>query len=177
MASIGLIQNRVPTPCLLSIRRVPISTHREPKILPITSLGQESSNLILYGSASRSEDLNTPVSRFAPSDSIDVRATLFIPSEHQGIIGETYVVISVEGIGLFTGARTVAIMRGTESWEPCRATTTQPLKVSEELIAFDDFTPSSVDVSSANLTVYFAYAVPVPTCLSTRQPAIPFTIE
>ena len=81
--------------------RVPISTHREPKILPITSLGQESSNLILYGSASRSEDLNTPVSRFAPSDSIDVRATLFIPSEHQGIIGETYVVISVEGIGLF----------------------------------------------------------------------------
>ena len=150
--------------------RVPISTHREPKILPITSLGQESSNLILYGSASRSEDLNTPVSRFAPSDSIDVRATLFIPSEHQGIIGETYVVISVEGIGLFYRSADGGYHAWNGELGTCRATRHQPLKVSEELIAFDDFTPSSVDVSSANLTVYFAYAVPVPTCLSTRQP-------
>jgi len=38
---------------------------------------------------------------FCPSDSIDVRATLSIFSEHQGIHGETYVVISSEGIGLF----------------------------------------------------------------------------
>ena len=158
--------------------RVPISTHREPKILPITSLGQESSNLILYGSASRSEDLNTPVSRFAPSDSIDVRATLFIPSEHQSIIGETYVVISVEGIGLFYRSAD----GGYHAWNGELGTlqsytTTQPLKVSEELIAFDGFTPSSVDVSSANLTVYFAYAVPGTDVFVYSTTGIPFTIE
>ena len=158
--------------------RVPISTHREPKILPITSLGQESSNLILYGSASRSEDLNTPVSRFAPSDSIDVRATLFIPSEHQGIIGETYVVISVEGIGLFYRSADGDYHAWNGELGTLQSyTTTQPLKVSEELIAFDGFTPSSVDVSSANLTVYFAYAVPGTEVFVYSTTGIPFTIE
>ncbi|HCL71654.1 MAG TPA: hypothetical protein DIC58_02360 [Gammaproteobacteria bacterium] len=81
--------------------RVQISKRREPKILPITKLGSGSSNLILYGAASRSSDLNTPGSSFSSTDSIDVRANLFIPSEHQSLTGITYVVISVEGTGLF----------------------------------------------------------------------------
>ena len=158
--------------------RVPISTHREPKILPITSLGQEGSNLILYGSASRSEDLNTPASSFGPSDSIDVRATLFIPSEHQGINGETYIVISVEGIGLFYRSAD----GGYHAWSGDLGTlqsykATQPLNVREELIAFNDFTPSSVGVSSANLTVYFAYAVPGTDVFVYSTTGIPFTIE
>ena len=158
--------------------RVPISTHREPKILPITSLGQEGSNLILYGSASRSEDLNTPASSFGPSDSIDVRATLFIPSEHQGINGETYVVISVEGIGLFYRSAD----GGYHAWSGDLGTlqsykATQPLNVREELIAFNDFTPSSVGVSSANLTVYFAYAVPGTDVFVYSTTGIQFTIE
>ena len=158
--------------------RVPISTHREPKILPITSLGQEGSNLILYGSASRSEDLNTPASSFGPSDSIDVRATLFIPSEHQGINGETYVVISVEGIGLFYRSAD----GGYHAWSGDLGTlqsykATQPLNVREELIAFNDFTPSSVGVSSANLTVYFAYAVPGTDVFIYSTTGIQFTIE
>ncbi len=158
--------------------RVPISTHRKPKILPITSLGQEGSNLILYGSASRSEDLNTPVSSFGPNDSIDVRATLFIPSEHQGITGETYVVISVEGTGLFYRSAD----GGYHAWSGDLGTlqsyaATQPLKVREELIAFNDFTPSSVGVSSANLTVYFAYAVPGTDVFVYSTTGIKLTIE
>ena len=54
--------------------RVPISTHREPKILPIKSLGLEGSNLILYGSASHNED---PIRRrqvLAP-----MTALMFVP--------------------------------------------------------------------------------------------------
>ena len=158
--------------------RVPISTHREPKILPITSLGLEGSNLILYGSASHSEDRNTPVSSFSPSDSIDVRATLFIPSEHQGINGETYVVISVEGIGLFYRSAD----GGYHEWNGDLGTlqsykATQPLYVSEELIAFSEFTPSSVGISSANLTVYFAYAVPGTDVFVYSTTGIQFTIE
>tara|TARA_B100001057_G_scaffold332587_1_gene333020 strand:- start:3844 stop:6111 length:2268 start_codon:yes stop_codon:yes gene_type:complete len=141
--------------------RVPISKYRESKILPITSLGEENSNLILYGSASRSEDRNTPVTNFVSSDSIDVRATLFIPSEHQGIDGETYVVVSVEGVGLFYKDAD----GGYQAWNGDLATLqslngTRPLNSSEELIAFNDFIPSSVGLGSAKLNVYFAYAVP-----------------
>ena len=158
--------------------RVPISTYRKPKILPITSLGQEGSNLILYGSASRSEDLNTPVSSFGPNDSIDVRATLLIPSEHQGIAGETYIVISVEGIGLFYRSAD----GGYHAWSGDLGTlqsyaATQPLNFREELIAFNDFTPSSVGLSSANLTVYFAYAVPGTDVFVYSTTGIQLTIE
>ena len=158
--------------------RVPVSTHREPKILPVTSLGQKGSNLILFGSASRSEDLNKPVSSFGPSDSIDVRATLFIPSEHQGINGETYVVISVEGIGLFYRSAD----GGYHAWSGDLGTlqsytAIQPLNVREELIAFNDFTPSSVGLSSANVTVYFAYAVPDTDVFVYSTTGIQFTIE
>lgn len=140
--------------------RVQISKRREPKILPITKLGSGSSNLILYGAASRSSDLNTPVSSFSSTDSIDVRANLFIPSEHQSLTGVTYVVISVEGTGLFyrdaagayqTWNGDVASLKGNIN--------PRPLNVSEELVAFSDFVPANFGVSSANLTVFFAYAI------------------
>ena len=140
--------------------RIPISTHRKSKILPITSLGEDSSNLILYGSASRSDDPNTPVTNFVSSDSIDVRATLFIPSEHQGVIGETYVVISVEGVGLFYRDTD----GGYQAWNGDLKTLQsytgrRSLNTSEELVAFSGFVPSSAGVSNANLSVFFAYAV------------------
>ena len=130
----------------------------------------------LTGQSRRNEQ--TPVARFAPSDSIDARATLFIPSEHQGIIGETYVVISVEGIGLFYQSAD----GGYHAWNGELGTlqscaTAQPLKVSEELIAFNDFTPSSVYVSSANLTVYFAYAVPGTDVFVYSTTGIRFNVE
>ena len=86
--------------------------------------------------------------------------------------------ISVEGIGLFYRSAD----GGYHAWNGELGTlqsytTTQPLKVSEELIAFDGFTPSSVDVSSANLTVYFAYAVPGTDVFVYSTTGIPFTIE
>ena len=118
------------------------------------------------------------MSSFGPNDSIDVRATLFIPSEHQGIDGEIYVVISVKGIGLFYRSAD----GGYHEWDGDLATlqsykATQPLNVSEELIAFNEFTPSSVGVSSANLTVYFAYAVPGTDVFVYSTTGIQLTIE
>ena len=140
--------------------RIPISTHRKPKILPITSLGGDSSNLILYGSASRSDDPNTPVTNFVSSDSIDVRATLFIPSEHQGVIGETYVVISVEGVGLFYRDTDGDYQAWNGDLKTLQSYTGQrSLNTSEELVAFSGFVPSSAGVSNAYLSVFFAYAV------------------
>ena len=54
---------------------------------------------------------------------------------------------------------------------------TQPLNFREELIAFKDFTPSSVGISSANLTVYFPYAAPGTNVFVYSTTGIQFTIE
>jgi hypothetical protein len=158
--------------------RVQISKRREPKILPITKLGSGSSNLILYGAASRSSDLNTPVSSFSSTDSIDVRANLFIPSEHQSLTGITYVVISVEGTGLFyrdaagayqTWNGDIASLQGNIN--------PRALNVSEELVAFSEFVPANFGVSSANITVFFAYAIPGTDVFVYSSNGIAFTIQ
>ena len=158
--------------------RVQISKRREPKILPITKLGSGSSNLILYGAASRSSDLNTPVSSFSSTDSIDVRANLFIPSEHQSLTGITYVVISVEGTGLFyrdaagayqTWNGDIASLQGNIN--------PRALNFSEELVAFSEFVPANFGVSSANITVFFAYAIPGTDVFVYSSNGISFTIQ
>ena len=158
--------------------RVQISKRRESKILPITSLGSTSSNLILYGAASRSSDLNTPVSNFSRTDSIDVRANLFIPSEHQSVTGITYVVISVDGAGLFF--RDAA--GGYQPWNGDVANlqgniNPRALNASEELIAFSNFVPANFGVDSANVTVYFAYAIPGTDVFVYSSNGIQFTIQ
>lgn len=158
--------------------RVQISKRREPKILPITKLGSGSSNLILYGAASRSSDLNTPGSSFSSTDSIDVRANLFIPSEHQSLTGITYVVISVEGTGLFyrdaagayqTWNGDIASLQGNIN--------PRALNFSEELVAFSEFVPANFGVSSANITVFFAYAIPGTDVFVYSSNGIAFTIQ
>lgn len=158
--------------------RVQISKRREPKILPITSLGSGSSNLILYGAATRSSDLNTPVSSFSNTDSIDVRANLFIPSEHQSLTGVTYVVISVEGTGLFYRDAAGAY----QAWNGDVASlqgniNPRALKASEELVAFSDFVPANFGVSSANVTVFFAYGIPGTDVFVYSSNGIAFTIQ
>lgn len=144
----------------LNHTRFQVSMRRTSRILPVTSL-VGSSNLIAYGGASRSSDPNTPVSSFSAGDSIDVRATLEIPSEHQGTVGETYVVISVGGIQFYYRDAS----GNYESWDG-EMDSLQPniaartLNTTEELIAFENFVPVSVGVDAAALTVFFAYAIP-----------------
>ena len=86
--------------------------------------------------------------------------------------------ISVEGIGLFYRSAD----GGYHAWSGDLGTlksytANQSLNVREELIAFNDFIPSSVGISSANLTVYFAYAVPGTDVFVYSTTGIQFTIE
>ncbi|MCG8412995.1 MAG: M12 family metallo-peptidase [Pseudomonadales bacterium] len=137
-----------------------IANRRQSRILPTTSMAG-GSNLTIYGAATINGATDTAVSSISESDALDVRATLGIPLIHQGTIGETYVVISVAGVGLFF--RDAA--GGYQPWDG-ELSTLQPnaaahaLSVTEELIAFENFVPAAFDVSSAELTVFFAYAIP-----------------
>lgn len=157
--------------------RFQIATHRTSRILSVTATSG-SSNLIMYGAATRTGDQDTPVSLFSSQDSIDVRATLRIPSEHQGQVGITYVVISADGLGFFFRDA----QGGYQVWDGALETlggNIQPraLNASEELIAFSDFVPGDFGVDSAALTVFFAYQIPATGELVYSSTGVPFTIQ
>ncbi len=161
----------------LNHTRFQVSNRRSSRILPITSLSG-SSNLIAYGGASRSGASEIPLDTFNAGDSIDVRATLEIPSEHQGTVGETYVVISVDGSLLFY----IDAVGNYQSWdgelESLQASIApRALNASEELIAFENFVPISAGVEAAALTVYFAYSIPGTDVFAYSSNGISLTIQ
>ena len=144
----------------INLTRFQIAARRASRFLPITSTSG-TSNLTMYGAATLSSSPDTPQTTFGSNDSLDVRATLGIPSEHQGTVGESYVVISVDGTGLFFRDAT----GNYQGWDGDLATlqpniNARALNATEELVAFENFVPSSVGVSAANLTVFFAYSIP-----------------
>jgi len=150
---------------------------RDSRVLPTTS-ASGSSNLIMYGGATRSSDSNTNVSVFSSQDSIDVSATLLVPSEHQGQIGETYAVISVDGVGLFYRDAS----GGYQTWDGSLSTlqgniSPRALNASETVAAFDDFVPTSVGVDAASVTVFFAYSVSGSDVFVYSSNGVPFTIQ
>ena len=157
--------------------RFQIANRRQSRFLPITSTGG-SSNLTMYGAATLSSSPDTPQSSFSSTNSLDVRATLGIPSEHQGVTGETYVVISVDGTGLFFRDAN----GDYQGWNGDLATlqaniNARPLNATEELVAFENFIPSTVGVSTANLTVFFAYAIPGTDTFVYSSSGIPVSIQ
>jgi len=161
----------------LNHSRFQIAALRVSRILGITSLGGDSGS-IMYGGATRTGDSETAVSLFSSQDSIDVRATLQIPSEHQGLVGVTYVVISVEGVGLFLRDD----QGGYQAWDGELGTlggTILPraLNSSEELVAFSEFVPSAFGVDSASLTVFFAYEIPSTGAFVYSTTGVPFSIQ
>lgn len=161
----------------LNHTRHQVANRRDSRVLPITSVSG-SSNLIMFGGANRSSDSSTSVSTFSPQDSIDVSATLLIPSEHQGATGETYAVISVEGAGLFYRDAN----GGYQSWDGAldslQATIApRALNAEETVNAFESFVPSSFGVDSASVTVFFAYSVSGTDTFVYSSNGVPFTIE
>ncbi|MDA1370779.1 MAG: M12 family metallo-peptidase [Proteobacteria bacterium] len=157
--------------------RFQIAAHRASRILDVTATNG-TSNLIMFGAATRTGDSETPVSLFNSQDSIDVRATLLIPSEHQGQVGITYVVIAADGLGFFYRDA----QGGYQVWDGALETlggNIQPraLNASEELIAFSDFVPGNFGVDSAALTVFFAYQIPATGELVYSSDGVPFTIQ
>jgi len=140
--------------------RFQIANRRESKLIDIATTNGDPSGLIMFGGGTKNGNAEELVSNFAASDTIDVRATLQIPSEHQGQTGSTYVVILVDGLGLFF--RDSA--GGYIVWDGELGTlgsTIEPraLNASEELIAFSNFVPADFGVDAASMTVYFAYAI------------------
>ena len=137
--------------------RFQVAAKRSSRLLNITSASGGSSALTMYGSASSN---GIEASSFPGTAPIDVQATLHIPYEHQGQIGQTYVVISVPGAGLFY----VDAQGGYQSWNGELSTlgsriAARPLQASETLTAFENFVPAQFGVSAVTPTVYFAYGL------------------
>ncbi|MDD9895872.1 MAG: M12 family metallo-peptidase [Gammaproteobacteria bacterium] len=140
--------------------RFQIANRRESKLIDVTTANGDPSGLIMFGGATKNGNTDDLVSNFAASDNIDVRATLQIPTEHQGQTSSTYIVILVDGLGLFFRDS----MGGYIAWDGTIETLggniePRALNVSEELIAFSDFVPADFGVDEASMTVYFAYSI------------------
>lgn len=144
----------------LNHSRFQIANRRDSKVIDTATVSGDSSSLVMFGGATKNGNTDVLVSDFSPNDIIDVRATLQIPSEHQGQVGQTYVVISVDGAGLFF--RDSA--GGYIAWDGATASLqgnidARALNATEELIAFSDFVPSDFGVDAASMIVFFAYSV------------------
>ena len=162
----------------LNHSRFQIANRRTSKLINTATVNGDSSSLIMFGGATKNGDTDTFVSDYSPSDTVDVRATLQIPSEHQGDVGKTYVVISVDGVGLFFRDHT----GGYIAWDGSVETLggyiqSRPLNSSEELIAFSDFVPADFGVDAAAMTIFFAYSVDNTDVFVYSAAGIPISIQ
>lgn len=161
----------------LNQTRHQVARRRDSRVLPITSLSG-SSNLIMYGAATRSSDSSSSVSEFSSQDSIDVSATLLIPSKDQGSVGETYAVISVAGAGLFYRDSNGGYQSWDGSLDSLQGTiTARALNAEETISAFDNFVPASFGVDAASVTVFFAYSISGTDTFVYSSNGVPFTIQ
>lgn len=160
----------------LNHTRFQVANSRQSRVLNVSSLNPEAgSALIMFGGASSN---GTDKSTFSASESIDVSATLNIPSEHVGESGATYVVISVPGAGFFY----VDDQGAYQSWDGSTATLGSynggdTLNASEELVAFADFVPANFGVSGVSVQVFFAYAVSNTDIFVYSSEGVSFTIQ
>ncbi len=161
----------------LNETRFQIAAKRQSRVLDIATLDGSSSSLLMLGAATRNGNASSVVSAFSPQDSIDVRATLQIPTEHQGQTGQTYTVIAVAGAGLFYRDANGAYI----AWDGAFSTlggaiNPRPLAAEEELIAFSEFVPGSFGVNAASVTVFFAYGIGSDVFVYSAN-GIPFSIQ
>ncbi|MCI5105988.1 MAG: M12 family metallo-peptidase [Pseudomonadales bacterium] len=156
--------------------RFQVAAIRDSRVLDVASLDPEQpSALLMFGGASSN---GVDKSSFAPSESIDVNATLTIPGEHVGETGNTYVVIAVAGAGLFY----VDSDGAYQSWNGEFSTLgsysgERALNSTEELTAFSNFVPASFTVSGISVQVFFAYSVSEPYSFVYSSEGISFSIQ
>ena len=161
----------------INLTRFQMANINDSNVLAAASLSGASTNAIIYGGASISSDRSTPVSSFSSQDSIDVRATIAIPSEHQGDVGQGHIIISVDGLGFFQRDPAGAYV----NWDGSLGSLTgnfsaRALQPLEELIAFENFVPAAIGVTSASLTVFFVYTVENTDVLVFSASGVPFSI-
>jgi hypothetical protein len=160
----------------LNHSRFQVAAIRDSRVLDVASLDPDNpSALLMFGGASSN---GVDKSSFAPSESIDVNATLTIPGEHVGEVGNTYVVISVAGAGLFY----VDSNGAYQSWNGEFATLgsfsgERALNRTEQLTAFSNFVPADFAVSGISVQVFFAYSVSEPYSFIYSSEGLSFSIQ
>lgn len=161
----------------LNQTRFQVAAKRTSRLLNVATLDGSSSGLLMFGAATRNGDTGTAVSSFSAQDTIDVRATLQIPSEHRGQVGTTYTVIAVDGAGLFYRDAAGGYIAWDGAFETLGgAISPRALAAEEQLIAFSNFVPASIGVNAASLTVFFAYGIGADIFVYSAS-GIPFTIQ
>ena len=144
----------------LNHSRFQVANRRDSKLINTATLSGDSSSLLMFGAATKNGNADVPVNDFSPTDSIDVRATLQIPPEHREQTGQTYVVISVDDIGLFFRDHEGAYILWDGAIETLGGNTRpHALNSIEELVAFSDFVAADHGVDAATMVVFFAYSV------------------
>ena len=162
----------------LNHSRFQIANRRTSKLIDTATVSGDSSSLIMFGGATKNGVTDTLVSSYSPTDTVDVRATLQIPSQHQGDVGKTYVVISVDGIGLFFRDHTGSYIAWDGSVETLGGyIQSRALNSAEELIAFSDFVPADFGVDAAAMTIFFAYSVDNTDVFVYSAAGIPISIQ
>lgn len=155
--------------------RFQVAAKRQPAVLAVSTASGEPSALTLFARSTGNGEAGTV---FGSSNRIDINATLSIPFEHQGQTGQTYVVISVPGAGLFF----VDAQGRYQAWDGNLATlhgtsAPRPLQAEEDLVAFRDFVPADVGVSNVTATVFFAYGLTNSDVFAYSRDGLTFTIQ
>ena len=144
----------------LNHSRFQVANLRDSKLINTATLSGDSSSLLMFGAATKNGNADVPVNDFSPTDSIDVRATLQIPPEHREQTGQTYVVVSVDDIGLFFRDHEGAYILWDGAIETLGGNTRpHALNSIEELVAFSDFVAADHGVDAATMVFFFAYSV------------------
>ena len=155
--------------------RFQVAAKRQSHALAVSTANGEPSALSLVARSTGNGEAGT---LFTSSDSIDVTATLSIPYQHQGETGQTFIVISVPGAGLFF----VDGQGNYQAWDGDLATlggTSAPrtLQAQEDLVAFRNFVPAELGVANVTATVYFAYGLSASDVFAYSSTGLTFTIQ
>jgi hypothetical protein len=134
-----------------------------PNSLAVATLSGESTKAVITGGASKAGEEGTFRTQFRIADDINIQATITVPTEHQGLVGQAYVIVSTSRNGLFQKNS----QGNYVAWDGSISTlesniVPRSLKATEEMsVAFsEDFQPSGYRITHADVTTYFAYSIP-----------------
>jgi len=132
-----------------------------PEMSVATVSGASTSATILGGAAITDEEYDPDYvfkSDFSASEAFSLTGSINVADEHVGEMGVTHTIIQVDGVTFYqVDADGNYIQWNGELNTLLGSIEPRALKRREELVAFRELVASDVGVSSAELTVYFAY--------------------
>lgn len=143
----------------LNQTRRQVALRRASRLIPVSSSDPRGADAIMFGGATRVGETSNR-SLFDPGDRIDLRATIAVPSAHQGRRGSVYVVLQIDGENLFTLNEGGEFLPWDGSMSNLRSVSPpRPLSAREEVVALRNFLPASMNLGDVAITAYFAYAL------------------